>query len=84
MILRQLVQQRIWWKFFLLHHLQCSLFEDGSRFYEYDHRTDLMIRIKKVVMKGEQLNVNKSTKKIKTNAKHKKMEPKIMPNGTSF
>ena len=35
-------------------------------------------------MKGEQLNVNKSTKKIKTNAKHKKMEPKIMANGTSF
>lgn len=84
MILRQLVEQRIWWKFFLLHHLQCSLFEDGSRFYEYDHRTGLMIRIKKVVMKGEQLNVNKSTKKIKTNAKHKKMEPKIMANGTSF
>ena len=27
-------------------------------------------------MKGEQLNVNKSTKKIKTNAKHKKKEPK--------
>ena len=47
MILRQLVEQRIWWKFFLLHHLQCSLFEDGSRFYEYDHRTGLMIRIKK-------------------------------------
>lgn len=35
-------------------------------------------------MKGEQLNVNKSTKKIKTNAKHKQMEPKIMANGTSF
>lgn len=85
MILRQLVEQRIWWKFFLLHHLQCSLFEDVSRFYEYDHRTGLMIRIKKkVVMKGEQLNVNKSTKKIKTNAKHKKWNQKIMANGTSF
>ena len=35
-------------------------------------------------MKGEQLNVNKSTKKILKNAKHKKMEPKIMANGTSF
>lgn len=27
-------------------------------------------------MKGEQLNVNKSTKKIKTNAKHKKWNQK--------
>ena len=35
-------------------------------------------------MKGEQLNVNKSTKKIKTNAKHKKWNQKIMANGTSF
>lgn len=35
-------------------------------------------------MKGEQLNVNKSTKKIKTNAKQKNGTKKIMANGTSF
>lgn len=35
-------------------------------------------------MKGEQLNMNKSTKKIKTNANHEKWNQKIMANGTSF